>query len=853
MSKHFLYVLLTLFSISLLNAQRSGENRGPGGKSGKANGIKLSGKVMDASSNTALEFATISIFTKDENRLVGGGVTDLDGKFLIDAKGKNLYASIEYISYKSVTIDPIQIEKGKSVISLGDILLSPQGVELEGVEIRAEKSETQFSLDKKTFNVGKDLANRGGSAEDILDNVPSVTVDIEGTVSLRGSEGVRILVDGKPSSLAGLGNSNGLRSIPANMIEKVEVITNPSARYEAEGMAGIINIVLKKDQGHGFNGVLDLSGGYPSRYGAGANLNYRKGDLNWFFNYGINYRENPGGGDTYQERTIDDDLFILDQNRAQTRTGLSNSFRFGLDYFLNPKEQITGAFVYRIGDENNFSTILYDDYFNTFDTPGYLSQTIRTDDEREDELNQEYSLNYRKEFSSREHNLNIRAQYTDRSEKESSNLAETFNLVGEEPSAQLKQYSNNDEGYETILLQADYVHPISKNHKWESGIRSSLRDVRNDFFVGDIIGTDTIGIPGLVNNFFYDEDIYAGYFIYGNGFGKISYQLGMRAEYTHVQTELPSAGDEGVNVNNYFNLFPSGHLNYNLSETNSWQVSYSRRVRRPRFWDLNPFFSFTDSRNFFSGNPIVNPEYTDSYEISNIKYWEQLNFSSSLFYRTTSASIQRIQVAQLDEGTTLRVPLNIGDINDIGFDGTVSYSGLSWLRLDGNFSIFKNQLTINSAEVSSTVYDYYRIVREFQGSQEDFENTYDFSFSNDSRITYNGRLTAKFTFFDSDLQLRGNYRGPRVSAQGTWDPVGSVDLGWSKDFLAKKLTLTLSTRDLFNSRRRRGTTEFENFYQYSEFQWRSRFYSIAASYRINQKKKRGGGRGNGGYERGGDF
>jgi len=344
--------------------------------------------------------------------------------------------------------------------------------------------------------------------------------------------------------------------------------------------------------------------------------------------------------------------------------------------------------------------------------------------------------------------------------------------------------------------------------------------------VGDIIGLDTVGIPGLVNDFFYNEDIHAAYFIYGNGFDKFSYQLGLRGEYSFIKTQLPSAGADGINENNYLNLFPSGHFNYNMSETNSWQISYSRRVRRPRFWDLNPFFSFTDSRNFFSGNPIVNPEFTDSYEISNIKFWEQFNITGSLFYRKTTSSIQRIQIAQLDEGTTLRVPLNIGNIDDIGFDATMSYSGLSWLRLDGNLSIFKNQLTVNEAEVTNAVYN---------------------------RITYNGRLTARFTFYDSDLQLRGNYRGPRVSAQGTWDPVGSLDLGWSKDFLAKKLTLTLSVRDLFNSRKRRGTTDFENFFQQSEFQWRSRFYNLAASYRINQKKKRGGGRRGGNNDGGGEF
>jgi len=850
----FTTIFLCLFLVAYQAQRGSGQWSGKGGpKGGNKASTKLKGKVTDAATGEALEFATISIVGAKRNKLVGGGVSDEKGNFLVEFRGKSIIVKVEFISYDSYTSEIIAIDTDKLVHNIGEIKLSPQGIELDGVEIRADKSETQFSLDKKIFNVGKDLANRGGSAEDILDNVPSVTVDIEGAVSLRGSEGVRILIDGKPSSLAGVGNSNGLRNIPANMIERVEVITNPSARYEAEGMAGIINIVLKKDQGHGFNGAFDVTVGYPNLYGLSANLNYRKGKLNWFANYGIRYRENPGGGYSYQERTVNNDLFILDQDRDINRSSLSNSLRLGADYFLSEKEQLTGSFVYRIGDEDNLGTIIYDDYLNTFDDSGYIGRTVRTDDEFEDELNQEFSLNYTRNFTSKEHKLNASVQFRERAEKESSDLQETFHMVGEPAEPSIKQYSANDEGYDTWLFQLDYIHPLGKDHKWESGLRSSLRSVRNDFFVGDIIGSDTIGIPGLVNDFFYKEDIHAAYFIYGNNFSKFSYQLGLRSEYAQIETQLPSAGEEGMNTRDFFQLFPSGHLNYKIDDSNSWQISYSRRVRRPRFWDLNPFFTFSDSRNFFSGNPLVNPQYTNSYEISNIKIWEKFNLTGSLFYRTTQSSIQRLLIVEKDNGSTLRVPLNVGEIYDLGLDVNTSYRGLKWLRLDGNFSIFRNQLKVNDSEVQETIFDYYKIVRAYGGDFAQFQNEYDSSLEDSETLTWNGRITARISVWDSDFQIRGNYRGPRVSAQGTWDAVGSMNLGWSKDFLKKKLTLTLSVRDVFNSRKRRGTTEINNFYQYSEFQWRSRQASLTASYRINQKKRRGGGRPSGGEFEGGEF
>ena len=874
--KRCFLVVCILTTLNVMTAQPSSRPVPP-------NKLTVVGQIIEGQNNMPLEFATISIYNKDNNNIIEGTLSDSEGKFEIKLKKGNYYLKAEFISFESVTIDPIQFNQEKK-LDLGQIILNTSSQVLEDIEITAEKSETIFALDKKVFNVGKDLANRGGSAEDILDNVPSVTVDIDGNVSLRGSEGVRILIDGRPSGLAGVGNANGLRSIAANMIEKVEVITNPSARYEAEGMAGIINIILKKNQAGGFNGSFDVNTGYPLRGGLTSNLNYRKGKINWFANYGLNYRENLGGGTMIQDQltTIDNETLrqVSFVDRDMNRTGLTNSVRLGLDYFLKEKEQITAAFLYRRSDENNTGLVIFEDYlddptgfdvdplwetqqesqkalnFNNFknnaQSNNLYNVTNRTDDESEDEKNLEYSLNYRKTYSSREHTLNASVQFTERSEIESSDLRSLFqdNLPGTQED--IVQNSSNDESQKTWLFQMDYIHPLGKDHKFETGLRSSFRDIRNDYVVQELVNGQFQNIAAFTNNFLYDENIHAAYVIYGNAFKKFSYQFGLRGEYSFINTTLEQENIQ--NKRDYPNLFPSGFLNYNFSEKSALQVSYSRRVRRPRFWDLNPFFTFADNRNFFSGNPNIDPEFTDSYEIGQIQYFENLSINSSLFYRKTNASIQRVLIIDLNDITTLRTPLNVGTTHDYGLDISFNYSGLKWLKVDANWNIFVNQLKLNGTETNAAIFDYYVTTRNFSGSQSEFEDQFNFSLNEFETVTWNGRITMKFDFWDSDLQLRTNYRAPRQNAQGRSQGIASVDIGWSKDFLkAKNLTLTLSLRDLFNSRRRNGITLLDDYYQQNNFQWRGRTSTLTASYRINQKKPRGGQRGQRNSEGGGEF
>ncbi len=876
----FVVLLLLLGSTSPISAQPTSKQAGAAPSQRLVKGI-----IIDATTGQGLEFATISITTKKDGSVSGGGLSEADGSFQFKVDGTELAAIIEFISYETTTIDPLPMDK--PIIDLGKIELHPSSVELEDVEIVAERSETTFSLDKKVFTVGKDLANRGGTAEDVLNNVPSLDVDIEGTVTLRGSTGVRILIDGRPSSLVGVDSGSGLRSLASNLIERIEVITNPSARYDAEGMAGIINIVLKKNRADGFNGSIDLTAGLPTTGGVSANLNYRKGPLNWFVNYGLNYRSNLGLGHTIQDRIsqgIGTDEFyrqLSTIDRDPLRAGLDNSFRFGADYFINDKTQITAAFQYKIGDDENETTLLYRDYseqfgeigigalwtdqtqnfqdFDTFDamlnTPSLIGTTTRIDDELEDESALQYSLNFTKEYSSRDHKLSASINYQDRGESENSIFTENFvdNQGGDD--FLLDQRVENDEISKTWEVQVDYVKPISKDQKWEVGAKSSFRDINTNYLVEESDANGNFfALPGLNNSFDYDEDVIAAYGIYGNKRDNFSYQVGLRGEYSIINTFLVSNEGNPPNRRTYFNFFPSGHISYHLNDTDALQISYSRRINRPRFWDLNPFFTFQDRRNFFSGNPNMDPEYTDSYEIGQIKYWEGVTLSSSLFYRRTEDSRQRFLSVDRVTQNTVRIPLNIGTTDDYGLDLSIGYSGLSWLKVDFNTNIFRNQLSFDEDNVEDEVLRYYTDLRDFEGDENDLAERFAYNFQETDNITWNAKMTTRFSFLDSDLQLRMNYRGARQNVQGESAAVGSLDVGWSRDFLpGKNLTATLSIRDIFNSRRRAGQTFLDNFYQQQEFQWRSRVGTLTLSYRINQKKKRGGGNRGGGGQGGGEF
>ncbi len=431
--------------------------------------FKITGKVEDSSNGIPLEFATVSIFTLDSN-LVTGGLVDSKGFFSIEVKPDKYYAIIQFISYQPKTIPDIVISPTNKVYNIGTISLSPVATSLNEVTVTAEKSEMVFHLDKKVFNVGKDLSNTGKSALEIMDNIPSVTVDLEGNISLRGSQSLQILVDGKPSGMVSAGNTDALRNIQGNMIDRIEIIANPSARYEAEGMAGIINIVLKKDQQKGVNGSFEASAGYPHEYALGANVNFRREKINYFLNYNIRYNERPGGGHAYQEYTLPDTSYITRINQDRLRSGLSNHLRGGIDYFLNPKNTLSGSFILGIDNQLNISDLTYND--SRFEDDVLLYTTHRQDREMEDRYDLEFTLNYEKTFSNKEHKLTVFTHYIQKSETEDNDILESIEYIpGNELIREWDTIQRvlNEENERIFLIQTDYVHPFGNKGKFETG------------------------------------------------------------------------------------------------------------------------------------------------------------------------------------------------------------------------------------------------------------------------------------------------------------------------------------------------------------------------------------------------
>lgn len=817
--KHLLLSCILFFvGIVILSAQQKG-NRG-GEK------VEIRGKVVDVESEKPLEYATITLFSQKDSSLITGGITDIDGKFSIPTRPGSFFVKVEFISFKARYYPNILLDKNQKLVDLGTIALAADATTLQEVEVRAEKSQMQMSLDKRVFNVGKDLANTGGTAENILDNVPSVTVDIEGNVSLRGSSDVRILINGKPSGMVSSDNANGLRQLPANLIDKVEVITNPSARYEAEGMTGIINIVLRKQNKGGLNGSFDFNVGHPDNYGTAFNLNYRKKKYNLFASYGLRYRKSPGSGSLYQEffPADSDTTFITSQTRTMNRGGWSNSFRFGTDIYINAKNTITGSFNYRKSNEDNFGELFYRDFINQFPS-NPIGITNRTDNETEDENNLSYTINYKKTFDRKGQVLTFDLQFENEDETEGSDYLEQFFLADGVAAGQpdLRQRSNNKEGEKMWLFQTDYVHPFSEDGKFEIGARSTIRNINNDYLIEEFQDNAWVNLTNLSNNFVYDEKIHAVYTILGNKINKFSYQLGLRVEYSDVTTELLQNNE--INARDYFNLFPSAHFTYDLPGQNAIQLSYSRRLRRPRFRDLNPFFTFSDARNIYSGNPDLDPEFTHSIELGHVKYWDKASLSSSVYYRRTTGLIQRIRSID-EEGFTRTRPENLSNENAFGLEFTYSVSPVKWWKLNGDLN-------------------FYRAKTDGGNLGENFQaETY----------TMFGRATSRMTIWQNiDLQLRVNYRAPRETTQGRNKSITSIDLGASKDILQKKGTLTLSVRDLFNSRKRRYIAFGDDFYSEGDFQWRARSVTLTLNYRLNQKKQRNRGGRRGGYDGGEEF
>lgn len=754
----------------------------------KGKRIIVTGKVIEKGGQQPVEFATVMLAHQSTNSLLTGTTTKSDGSFELQVDSNNFYVEISFIGFKTERINTFELKEGS--VNLGLIELIEDGEVLEDVVVRAEKSQMEFKLDKKVFNVGKDLSTTGASALELLNNVPSVDVNIEGQVSLRGTSGVQILINGKPSILAS-DESNALGTITADMVEKIEVVTNPSAKYDAEGTAGIINIVLKKEERKGVNGSISLNTGYPHNHSIGFSLNQRTEKFNLFSQIGAGYRSLPRYN-TNINRNLSTGTSILNEG-VEYRNETFFNVLLGADYHINDRNVLTlsGNFAYEIESQPSQNDFEQLDVNETTIATWYRKEATGATNPKG-----QYELIYKGEFKdNKEHTLQISALGNFFSKKQHSDFE---NITTSGTLADSYQQTNTTFQEARYTFQADYVKPFSKKITMELGSQYVIMDISNDYAVSDLVNDIWIPNTGLTNVFEYDQKVFA---FYGTGSyedKKWGIKVGLRVENTDLKTFLVNTNE--VNQQNYTNLFPSAHASYKINERFSMQLGYSRRIYRPRLWDLNPFFNIRNNFTIRAGNPDLLPEFTDSYELTGIYILDKLSLNLSIYHKYTTDVIER--VSSFDENVNTVMPMNVGQRNATGVEFNAKYTPLKWLTINGDFN-----------------YNYF--------SRKGTFGTNDFNFNADQWST---KLTTKFQLpYDIDFELMGDYRSRYETVQGVIEDNFALNIGLRKKLLKGKAVISLSVRDLLATRVRETEITQQDFYIYS-FSQRGRFITLGFSY-----------------------
>ena len=783
------------------------------------NQISITGNIIDSNTKEPLEYATV-VLNNLETKQLSGGITDEKGNFTIKIIPGTYDVNFEFISFKTIKISKKIIN---SSLNFGTIKLSEDSDKLDEIVIIAEKSTVEIRLDKRIYNVGKDMTVKGGSASDVLDNVPSVDVDVEGNVSLRGNENVRILIDGKPSALVGLSGSDALRQLPADAIERVEVVTSPSARYDAEGTAGILNIILRKGVATGLNGSLNTTIGDPTQYRIASNINFRTKKINFFTNLG--YRNSSGPGNfltnlsTFENESVNS-LRIEDRDFERNRNGYN--INLGLEYFLSNESSITGTYFYRDSDNKNLST----NTIQVFDANNILEfSDVRIQDEDEIDETSQISLNYTNNLNSSGHKLTIDFQYSDSKEIETAFIDDAL----------ASEKNITTENSKSTLIQSDYVLPIGEHMQFELGYRGDFQDLNSNFLVNRIPELDF----NPSNNLTFKQNVNAIYSQFGNKINKFSYLLGLRTEITDVKVRLTNT-NENFDYR-YTEVFPTINFGLERTDNQSFTLGYSRRLRRPRYWYLNPFESRNSQNVIYKGNPGLIPTFTNSFDLGFLQKIGKLTLNSSIYFQHSVNAIQRVtrdEIRLLDgvnQVITIREPINLASEDRYGFELTANYNPSKKVRLSGSFNVFQQE--------SKGLYEYNKFtINETSGAIISMPETQDLGNINNSWFS---RFNATFTLpWKIQMQNRLSYRGPRYTAQSESKGMFSANIALSKDVLSEKGTLVLNVSDVFNSRRWRSTNfnpnkENPTSINNQESQWRVRQVSLNFTYRFNQKKKQG--------------
>jgi outer membrane receptor protein involved in Fe transport len=764
----------------------------------------ISGQILDTNSLQNLEFVSIRVFSQRDSSVVGGALSDSSGKFVVsNIKAKRVFIKISCVGYETKTISNLQFQENIPVMSLGKISLSSSIQNLDEVKVVGQLDVFKTGIDKKIYNLGEDLNTQGGSASDVLNNIPSIDVDQDGNISLRGDGGVIVLIDGRPSTLT---LNGALEGLPANSIERIEVVTNPSAKYDPDGTSGIINIVLKKAKLRGVNGIVSATYGTGNSFNGTASVNIRTSKINVFANYAYRYNEGYRNYNGELTRTTSSGNTVFNQERPGTHLRRNQNLRMGMDYFISENQSIGFAINGSLGYQNRYSELN-----NTFyDVANSIQDNwVRHSTDISDGQNLDINVNYQNELKNNKGEISAGITSSFGNDEKQGNYDNAYFIDNYSESNELPLYQQliNSQNDQVTTGQIDYSKTFEKyKARIETGVKGIYRKEELDTKSQTLNNSLGLYQEDTLANFRYNysEQIYSIYGIWGQQVGKFKYQVGLRGEYAQ---QIPFLIDDNLKINNdYYNFFPSGHLRYDLKKKRELSLSYSRRIDRAGSRQLNPFTDYSDPLNLRVGNPYLTPEYINSFDLGYMVELNKLVFTSSVFYRHSTDVIQRVKVFYSDNVTATTYG-NIDESNSYGFEMVLNYNPIK---------IWRNTLSIN-------------------GDRIEFVNSSGESNFNNSGYNLGIKFSSTIDFWKKTATFQTNvrYNTPRITAQGKVLPRAAVDISGSKK-LNSNWSVGFRISDLFNTQGFQFDFQQDNVRQTGDYKWLTRRFYFTLTYKFGK-------------------
>lgn len=804
--------------------------------------VNISGNVQDT--NGGVGYASITFKNQQNAQLSDAVLADADGSYKLELAPGNYEVSIEAVDYKKFT-QTVKVEKAGAIapfiiISEGKANLT-NTTDIQGVVITATSTKPyKVELDKKTYDPSQDIVSKGGSLQDVLTNVPSVSVDTDGTVSMRGSSNVRFLINGKPSALLGIDDgANALQSIPADQIERIEVITNPSSKFEASGTAGILNIILKKSKKAGFNGSVIGTLGYLPQTNLNTSLNWRKGNVSWFLNGGGGYREskNTNRNDNYYNNVTTTGQETESHQNSEIKNKNNNyNATAGIVYDITDKTSVNASGTVRTFDSENSGNIDYN--YNFLNAASTFLQRRTSGSNNNLAFQGDFGLDHK--FDDKGQNLSLSLSLQRNKSNNDTNISEFSDY---NTTSSLQNIIGQKTINKSVIAKADYELPIGEVSRLEAGYRL---DSNNNDYDNNVQQSTTLS-PALqyLGLYTYDanykEMFNAFYVQFKSKVGKLGYQLGLRDEISNVTIDYHNLqGTDPVDnrKKSYNNLFPSVYLSYDVAKDNQILVNYSRRIDRPRGFFLIPNPSYSDNQNIFDGNIDLNPSYVDSYELGYSISKKKFTINPTLYFKHETDDTKMlvynkaVNFEYFDENgiqqTGKRIefhtkPINLGTKDTYGLDLNFNWDATSWLKFMGNVDVFGYNIK------GSTPYETLDVLGSPITATANFSG---------NGISTKSRLTSTFKIDKTlNLQLQGFYRGGTKTDYQVRKDMYAINFGASKTIWNGNGTIAFNIQDIFNTRSMRATTYTANSTRDSYMQWQPRQFAVSLTYRFKQGEK----------------